>query len=72
MPGVAPDTRDKGATAITTVKVSTAAELLDALASADDIHVDGSLSGIPMISLPPGVRLRGGTLRFGAKGVRGA
>ena len=50
--------------------MSTAAELLDALTSADDIHVDGSLSGIPMISLRPGVRLRGGTLRFGAKGVR--
>jgi hypothetical protein len=32
--------------------------------------VDGSLAGMPMISLRPGVTLRGGTLRFGAKGVR--
>jgi hypothetical protein len=50
--------------------VSTADELLKALASASDIVVDGSLSGMPMISLPPGVRLRGGTLCFGAKGIR--
>ena len=52
------------------VKVSTTAELLDALQVADDIEVDGSLSGMPMITLRPGVTLRGGTLRFGAKGVR--
>jgi hypothetical protein len=32
--------------------------------------VDGSLAGMPMITLRPGVSLRGGTLRFGAKGVR--
>jgi hypothetical protein len=32
--------------------------------------VDGSLSGMPMISLPPGVRLQGGRLCFGAKGIR--
>jgi hypothetical protein len=52
------------------VKVSTTAELLNALQVADDIEVDGSLSGMPMITLRPGVTLRGGTLRFGAKGIR--
>jgi len=52
------------------VKVSSAAELLDALAVADGIEVDGSVTGMPMISLRPGVTLRGGTLRFGAKGLR--
>jgi hypothetical protein len=55
---------------MTTVKVTSSAELLDALATADDIEVDGSLTGMPMITLRPGVTLRGGTLRFGAKGVR--
>jgi hypothetical protein len=55
---------------MTTVKVTSPAELLDALATADDIEVDGSLAGMPMITLRPGVALRGGTLRFGAKGVR--
>lgn len=54
---------------MTTVKVSSSSELLDALATADDIEVDGSLTGMPMITLRPGVTLRGGTLRFGAKGV---
>jgi hypothetical protein len=43
---------------------------MDALASADDIEVNGSLTGMPMISLRPGVSLRGGSLRFGAKGIR--
>jgi hypothetical protein len=43
---------------------------MDALTTADDIDVDGSLSGMPMISLLPGVTLRGGTLCFGAKGIR--
>jgi hypothetical protein len=50
--------------------VRTAAELLGALGTADDIEVDGSLSGMPAITLPPGTRLRGGTLRFGARGIR--
>jgi hypothetical protein len=49
--------------------VTSAAELLDALATADDIEIDGSLSGMPAITLRPGVSLRGGLLRFGAKGV---
>jgi hypothetical protein len=35
-----------------------------------DIEVRGELTGMPMVTLPPGVRLRGGILRFGAKGVR--
>ena len=34
------------------------------------IIVNGTLHGMPMITLQPGVTLRGGTLRFGAKGVR--
>jgi len=50
--------------------VSSAAELLDALATADDVEIDGTLSGMPAITLRPGQRLRGGTLRFGAKGIR--
>jgi hypothetical protein len=37
---------------------------------ADDIEVAGSVSGMPMITLRPGVRLHGGRLRFGGKGVR--
>jgi hypothetical protein len=43
---------------------------MDALTTAGDIEVRGSLTGMPMISLRPGVCLRGGTLRFGAKGIR--
>ena len=50
--------------------VTTAAGLLDALATADDIEVDGTLSGMPAITLRPGTSLRGGTLRFGARGIR--
>jgi hypothetical protein len=52
------------------VKVSSTADLLDALRVADDIEVDGSLSGMPMITLRPGVTLLGGMLRFGAKGIQ--
>jgi hypothetical protein len=55
---------------MTTAKVSNADELLDALQTADEIEVDGLISGMPMIDLRPGVVLRGGTLRFSAKGVR--
>ncbi len=55
---------------MTKVRVTTGAELLEALAEADEIEVDGSLSGVPMITLRPGVTPRGGTLRFGAKGIR--
>lgn len=51
--------------------VTTASELLEALARGQrEIEVRGTLNGMPMITLPPGVRLRGGTLLFGAKGLR--
>ena len=51
--------------------VASAGELMEALNSgAGEIEVRGTLSGMPMITLPPGVRLRGGTLKFGAKGLR--
>jgi hypothetical protein len=47
--------------------VESAAELVEALQSGvGEIEV----RGMPMITLPPGVRLRGGTLKFGAKGLR--
>ena len=53
------------------VTVGNASELLDAVQSdASDIEVVGEISGMPMITLRPGASLRGGTLRFGAKGVR--
>ena len=51
--------------------VGNAEELLDAVASnAAEIEVRGTVSGMPMITLKPGVVLRGGVLEFGAKGVR--
>jgi len=50
--------------------VTSGRQFLDALATADDIEIDGSLSGMPAIALRPGKRLRGGTLRFGAKGIQ--
>jgi hypothetical protein len=50
--------------------VTTAGELIDAVRVEDaDIEVTGVLSGMPMLTLARGVRLRGGTLRFGAKGL---
>lgn len=53
------------------VIVEDAGELLDAVSSdAAVIEVRGAISGMPMITLRPGVTLRGGTLQFGAKGVR--
>jgi hypothetical protein len=52
------------------MRVASAAELLDAVATADEIEIDGSLSGMPAITLRPGTRLRGGTLRFAASGIR--
>jgi len=51
--------------------VSTASALLDA--SRRDgarVEIDGTISGMPMIRLAPGVHLRGGELRFGAKGLQ--
>lgn len=51
--------------------VRTAGELTDALVSgAKEIHIEGTITGSPMITLSPGVTLRGGILKFGAKGVR--
>ncbi len=51
--------------------VTTASELLEAIASGNrQIEVRGTVTGMPMITLSPGVRLRGGTLQFGAKGLR--
>ncbi len=55
---------------MSTVTVRSAAALLDALATADDIEVDGLVTGMAMISLRSGVTLRRGTLRFGAEGIR--
>jgi hypothetical protein len=41
--------------------VASAGELLDALATADDIEVDGSLSGMPAITLrTPAASMIGG------------
>jgi hypothetical protein len=52
-------------------RVSTAAELADAVAQrVPAIEVGGVVRGMPMVTLAPGVRLRGGTLEFGARGVR--
>ncbi|WP_405745504.1 hypothetical protein OG422_24180 [Streptomyces sp. NBC_01525] len=52
-------------------RVSTTAELAEALRQAvPAIEVNGVLRGMSMITLAPGVQLRGGTLEFGAKGVR--
>jgi len=54
-----------------TTIVRTAQELADAIGTGDlDIEVEGTIAGSPMITLPRGATLRGGTLRFGAKGVR--
>lgn len=58
-------------TATTVTTVTTAEELLRATQDGTtEIRVEGDLDGMPMITLAPGVRLCGGTLRFGAKGVR--
>jgi hypothetical protein len=51
--------------------VTAAAQLIDAVRTEGaEIEVGGELSGMPMLTLARGVRLRGGTLRFGAKGLR--
>jgi hypothetical protein len=53
------------------IKVDSVAGLMQALQSGvEEIEVQGTLSGMPMITLGRGVRLRGGTLKFGAKGLR--
>jgi hypothetical protein len=52
-------------------RVSTAAALVDASSrEGARIEVAGALSGMPMTRLAPGVQLRGGELRFGAKGLQ--
>ncbi|CAM5408871.1 hypothetical protein GCM10010329_84350 [Streptomyces spiroverticillatus] len=52
-------------------RVVTAAELVRAVQEGvPAIEVDGAISGMPMLTLASGVRLRGGTLEFGAKGLR--
>jgi hypothetical protein len=52
------------------VTVRTGAELAEALASGvSRIVIEGELSGMPSVTLPPGASLRGGTLAFGAKGL---
>ena len=42
--------------------------MLAALAVADDIEVDGSLTGMPMITLRPGASLRGGGTELASGG----
>jgi hypothetical protein len=51
--------------------VASAAELIEQ-AKRDGVAIElaGPISGMPMLTLAPGVRLRGGMLRFGAKGVQ--
>ncbi|HEU5430096.1 MAG TPA: hypothetical protein VFU81_00450, partial [Thermomicrobiales bacterium] len=52
-------------------RVATAADLVAATQKGTPaIEVVGVVRGMPMITLAPGTRLRGGTLEFGAKGVR--
>ncbi|GAB3268136.1 hypothetical protein GCM10027449_01210 [Sinomonas notoginsengisoli] len=56
---------------MTSTPVTNAQELAEALSSgASEIEVQGTITGSGMITLPPGTTLRGGTLQFGAKGVR--
>jgi hypothetical protein len=50
--------------------VTTASELLDAVESGcEEITVRGTVDGVPTLTLAPGVRLRGGTLRFAEQGL---
>lgn len=56
---------------MTIMIVTTPQELADAISGgALEIEVQGLITGSPMITLPPGATLRGGTLQFGAKGIR--
>ena len=53
------------------VIVTSGLELTDTIASgATNIEINGTASGLPSLTLPPGVSLRGGTLEFKAKGLR--
>ncbi|MFC8501797.1 hypothetical protein ACFUC1_05525 [Pedococcus sp. NPDC057267] len=59
----------RGMTASVTVR--TASELADALKrGVGEIVIEGRITGSPSVTLPEGVRLRGGELAFLAKGVR--
>lgn len=52
-------------------RVRSSAELLAAAGQEDTvIEIVGTLNALPMTTLAPGVRMRGGTLRFSAKGVQ--
>lgn len=51
--------------------MSDVAQLNEALSSgAKEVEISGTLKGMPSVTLPPGVALRGGELVFGAKGLR--
>ena len=52
------------------VRVTNAAEPTRTLANgATTVEIVGTVSGTPSLNLPPGVGLRGGTLKFTAKGL---
>ncbi|MFI6950916.1 hypothetical protein [Streptomyces sp. NPDC050422] len=64
-------TASREVAAVEWATVSTAADLVRATqAGVPAIEVNGVVRGMPMVTLAPGVRLRGGVLEFGAKGVR--
>ncbi|NVM94579.1 hypothetical protein G6034_06580 [Arthrobacter sp. AETb3-4] len=53
------------------IRVTSAREFVEALGSgALAIEVVGRLGAMPSVTLPPGASLRGGSLGFGAKGLR--
>lgn len=54
-----------------TTTVASADALLQALHDGHmDITIDGTVTGMPSLTLPPGVTLRGGRLVFGGRGIR--
>lgn len=56
---------------MSTIPVRTAEELIAAVATPGArIEVEGTLTGLPSITLLPGTTLHGGTLVFGGRGVR--
>ncbi len=60
-----------GGDVVSWTQVSNVAQLNEALAEgAKEIEVSGTLKGMPSVTLPPGVALRGGEFVFGAKGLR--
>ncbi|WP_051518284.1 hypothetical protein [Intrasporangium chromatireducens] len=55
----------------TSVTVTDAPGLAEAIgAGVGEIVVEGTITGSPSVTLPPGTTLRGGELAFTAKGVR--